>query len=93
MQAFLATASVIALIVIATNLLLTCGLLVLCIFYVQRMIGRFSGWVETGLETGAVYSAKTALTVDETSEKIVRPVIWAEQKVEQVKGTSRSLVS
>ena len=50
MQAFLATASVIALIVIATNLLLTCGLLVLCIFYVQRMIGRFSGWVETGLE-------------------------------------------
>lgn len=89
----MAAASVIALIVIAVNLLLTCGILVLCIFYLQKMIERFSVWMETGMGKGAAYAAKTAQIVDTTSGKIVEPVIWAEQKAEQLRETGRSVFS
>ncbi len=93
MQAFLATASVIALIVIAINLLLTCGLLVVCIYYTQRLIGRFNGLLEAGLERGSGYSAKAVQVVNTASETLVQPVVWAEQKAEQIKSSGRSLVS
>ena len=92
-QALLATASVFALIVIAVNLLLTCGLLVVCIYYIQKLIGRCNGMLEAGWEKGGAYSAKTAKIVDRAGERVVQPVVWIEGKVEQIKGTSRSLAS
>jgi hypothetical protein len=93
LQAFLATISMIALIVIAINLLLTCGLLVVCIYYTQRLIGRFNGLLEVGLERGSEYSASAVQAVAKASEKVVQPVVWAEQKAVQIKSTGRSLVS
>ena len=92
-QALLATASVFALMVIAVNLLLTCGLLVICIYYIQKLIGRFDGVLAAGLEKGGAYSAKAAAVVDRASEKVVQPAIWTEGKTEQLKATSRSLAS
>ncbi len=93
MQALLATASVFALIVIAVNLLLTCGLLVICIYYIQKLIGRFNGVLAAGLEKGGEYSTQAAAVVDRASEKVVQPVIWTEGKTEQLKATGRSLAS
>lgn len=93
MQALLATASVFALIVIAVNLLLTCGLLLVCIYALQKLIGRCNGLLETGLERGGALSAQAAGGVDRVGTQIVQPVIWVEQKAEQIKSTGRSLVS
>ncbi len=93
LEALLATASVFALIVIAVNLLLTCGLLIVCIYYVQKLIGRFHGVLERGLDKGSAYSAQAAAVVDSASHRVVQPVIWAEGKAAQLKGTGHSLVS
>ncbi len=93
MQALLATASVLALIVIAFNLLLTCGLLVVCIYYTQKLIGHCNGLLETGLEKGGQLSAQAVRVVDRASEKVVQPVIWTEGKTEQIQKIGRSLAS
>lgn len=92
-QAFLATASVIALIVIALNLLLTCGLLLVCIYYTQRLIGRCSGWLEEGMAQGAVYAGQAADLTEKAAVRVTAPVIWAEAKVEQARKSGQSLIS
>ncbi len=87
MQGLLATTSVIALIVIALNLLLTFGLLLAAIFLCQRLIRSLSAWTEQALAQGSTYVHQATDTVDRAGRTIVKPMIQAESTLEQAKST------
>ncbi len=87
MQGLLATTSIIALVAIALNLLLTFGLLLTAVVLCQRLIRRLSTWTEQALAQGGSYVHQATQTVDRASGKIVEPVIQAESTLEQVRST------
>lgn len=91
MQALLATASVIALVVIAFNLLVTFGLLLMSVFFLERWTHRLSAWVAATLEQGGTRAGQAAVTVETVSRKVVAPVIQVERSVEQARSVLKHL--
>lgn len=92
MQTLLHTTSVIALAVIALNLFLTCGLLLVAIFYLQRWTRRFTEWTDAALERSHVYASQAASAVDRAGQKAIQPVVWAEKKAAQAQRVAKTLV-
>lgn len=85
MQALLATASVIAMMVIALNLFITFGLLLFAVFYVQRLTRALTDFTERGLARSQPYATKAADTLGTVSEHVVRPVIQVESGVTRLR--------
>ncbi len=87
MQGLLATTSVIALVVIAFNLLLTFGLLLIAAVVCQRLIRKLSLWTERALAQSGPYVHQAAHTVDRAGRTIVQPVVQAESVLAQTRVT------
>ncbi len=87
----MATTSVIALVAIALNLLLTFGLLLAAIYLCQRLIRHLTAWTEQALAQGGTYAHQAAETVDRASRTLVQPIIHAESTLEQAKSTLEHL--
>ena len=91
MQGLLATTSVIALVAIAVNLLLTLGLLLIAVVVCQRLIRKLTHWTEQVLAQSGSYVHQAAHTVDRTSRTIVQPIIQVESTLEQARSTLEHL--
>ena len=92
MQILLHTASVIALAVIALNLFLTCGLLLVAIFCLQRWTRRFAEWTDAALERSQAYASQAASAVDRAGQQAIQPIVWAEKKAAQAQRAAKTLL-
>lgn len=91
MDLFLAIAGVIALIVIAVNLFITFGLMLVALHYTKQLVKLTGTWSEQGLAAGGRHVNTAATFVDKTGRRIVEPVVQTEAKVAQARKVLASL--
>jgi len=88
---FLAIAGVIALVVIAVNLLITFGLMLVALHYTKQLVKLAGTWSEQGLAAGGRHVNTAAEFVDKAGRRIVEPVVQAEAKAAQTRRVVASL--
>ena len=91
MDLFLAIAGVIALVVIAVNLLITFGLMLAALHYTKQLVKLTGTWSEQGLAAGGRHVNTAAEFVDKAGRRIVEPVVQAEAKAAQTRRVVASL--
>lgn len=91
MDLILAIAGVIALIVIAVNLFITFGLMLVALYYTKQLVKLAGGWSEQGLAAGGRHVNTAAEFVDKAGRRIVEPVVQAEAKATQARRVVASL--
>ena len=91
MDQILAITGVIALLVIAVNLLITFGLMLAALYYTKQLVKAIGKWSEQGLASGGQHIGTAAAFVDKAGQRIVEPVVQVEARTAQTRRVLTSL--